>query len=639
MKKENKSLLFKITGGVLLFFILGLFTRFAFLENPKEVVFDEAYFFYFAVDYENSEYFFDIHPPLGKLILWANAKNFGIEEYAEKIKEEKRFQKRFAEDQKNILDEIDQLRDKNRSETDTSKQEKNQEKIEILKKKYDQLHENYLKIQAENADFKKKPIGTNYSDDINMQGVRALPALFGALLVPLVFLFVFFLTRSFLASGFSASIILFSPALLVESQYVLMDSLLIFFVISGIYFLFRFKENPSWKWWIIASILSAIAISIKWTGASTLAIAGVILFWITLKNQQWKQFFLKGFFIWGIVILAYIASFAIHFSVLSETGKGDPYHTPEFKASLEDTPESKNPEIIPMGFWKRFFELNYLMGERSASITATHPYQSTPWDWLKGDGHIFLWQKAQEPSEYEDIKNLSPREIRELKQELLQEGLSTEEIEQKINPEIVKQELFLFTNSTVWKLTSASLFTLFILSFFFLSHKGIAYWNKRQNRKRNEEQEKQSEQLLKTENTQSFSQNPSFFTCCALLPLFQFADKTVQKNYENIILLLIAASINILPFFFITRPEFLYHSFNFFVLGVIAFGMLFHLIFTHPYTKAIIAGSTACLLACFFFSKLPIIYGFEMTIKEEQRILPWHSNNSYFSSCFWNTDK
>ena len=52
---------------------LSLLTRFAFLNYPREVVFDEYHFGKFVNGYIKGEYFFDIHPPLGKLVLALSA--------------------------------------------------------------------------------------------------------------------------------------------------------------------------------------------------------------------------------------------------------------------------------------------------------------------------------------------------------------------------------------------------------------------------------------------------------------------------------------------------------------------------------------------------------------------------------------
>ena len=58
---------------------LGLITRFAFFGQPKEAVLDEVYFGKFINAYYSHEYYFDIHPPLGKLIIAGFAAPFGYQ--------------------------------------------------------------------------------------------------------------------------------------------------------------------------------------------------------------------------------------------------------------------------------------------------------------------------------------------------------------------------------------------------------------------------------------------------------------------------------------------------------------------------------------------------------------------------------
>lgn len=60
-----------------LVFLAGV-TRLAAITQPNAIVFDEVYFREYALRYLTGSYYFDLHPPLGKLLLGAWAGLFGI---------------------------------------------------------------------------------------------------------------------------------------------------------------------------------------------------------------------------------------------------------------------------------------------------------------------------------------------------------------------------------------------------------------------------------------------------------------------------------------------------------------------------------------------------------------------------------
>nr|MDQ3014400.1 phospholipid carrier-dependent glycosyltransferase [bacterium] len=66
---------------ILLISIISFFTHIVFWSHPQEFVFDEVFFARFAQDYTQGSYFFDQHPPLGKLMLAGMSKIIGIEPY------------------------------------------------------------------------------------------------------------------------------------------------------------------------------------------------------------------------------------------------------------------------------------------------------------------------------------------------------------------------------------------------------------------------------------------------------------------------------------------------------------------------------------------------------------------------------
>ncbi|KKU17011.1 MAG: Glycosyl transferase family 39 [Parcubacteria group bacterium GW2011_GWC1_45_9] len=79
-----KSLILKLDAKKLMVFsliFLGLLTRFVFISHPNQTVFDEVHFGKFVSSYFTGKYYFDIHPPLGKMIIALGAGLGGYGDY------------------------------------------------------------------------------------------------------------------------------------------------------------------------------------------------------------------------------------------------------------------------------------------------------------------------------------------------------------------------------------------------------------------------------------------------------------------------------------------------------------------------------------------------------------------------------
>lgn len=70
--------LLKQNWPVILLLALAITTRFWHLSQPPQVVFDEVHFGKFVSAYFTHQYYFDIHPPLGKLMIAGFAKVAGF---------------------------------------------------------------------------------------------------------------------------------------------------------------------------------------------------------------------------------------------------------------------------------------------------------------------------------------------------------------------------------------------------------------------------------------------------------------------------------------------------------------------------------------------------------------------------------
>ncbi len=70
---KNRLIIFSCIAILL----ISIFIRFYHLSQPNDVIFDEVYFPVFAQNYLTSTDFFDVHPPLGKLIIASSIYTFG----------------------------------------------------------------------------------------------------------------------------------------------------------------------------------------------------------------------------------------------------------------------------------------------------------------------------------------------------------------------------------------------------------------------------------------------------------------------------------------------------------------------------------------------------------------------------------
>ena len=64
---------------ILTLLVCSVVVHFTFFGHPNETVFDEVHFGKFISGYYSGEYYFDIHPPLGKLMIAGFAKLFDFQ--------------------------------------------------------------------------------------------------------------------------------------------------------------------------------------------------------------------------------------------------------------------------------------------------------------------------------------------------------------------------------------------------------------------------------------------------------------------------------------------------------------------------------------------------------------------------------
>lgn len=297
--------------------IAALMTRLWNLGFPSAVVFDEVYFRQFAADYLSGHYFFDIHPPLTKLLLAGSA--------------------------------------------------------------------HILHITPEQL----------ASGDPAATVLRIVPALAGALLVPLVYIILRQLRLGRKVATFGAALVLLDNALLVESRFILTDSMLLLAGMGAFscYLALR-RRHDVWRWaWVVATAACiGVMVSTKWTGLAT---AGVIsLVWLVegiLRRIDWRRLVGEASVVIAVIAAIYIGSFMVHFTLLTKSGEGDAFMSQKYQSTLVGN--AAYSEKAHMSNWDKFIELNTVMYTAQGTLSEViHPYASRWYSWPLEFRPVYFWQ-------------------------------------------------------------------------------------------------------------------------------------------------------------------------------------------------------------------------------------------------------
>ncbi|MBV9060756.1 MAG: phospholipid carrier-dependent glycosyltransferase [Pseudonocardiales bacterium] len=289
-------------------------TRFAAITYPHAIVFDEVYFRETALRYLEGSYFFDLHPPLGKLLLAGWAKLFGV-------------------------------------------------------------------------------TATPQSTD-PVVVLRILPALAGTALVAVFYLFLRELTASRRVATFGAALLLLDNAILVESRFILIDSMLLLFGLGALtLYIASWRRAGRAHWILLASsaVLAGMAASTKLTGLTAIGVIGLVWLVRTLGNRvSWRRALPQVGILLIIPALVYVSVFAIHFSLLRHSGPGDAFMSEQFQSTLIGNPHY-NP-AARMSFTDKFVELNKAMHSYELSLNSSkHPYSSSWLSWPLLKRPVYYW--------------------------------------------------------------------------------------------------------------------------------------------------------------------------------------------------------------------------------------------------------
>ncbi|KAH9495690.1 Protein O-mannosyl-transferase 1 [Bulinus truncatus] len=259
--------------------VISFITRTWRLGIPRAVVFDELHFAKFVSLYIKRIFFFDVHPPFGKMLLALAGTYAGFE-----------------------------------------------------------------------GDINFERIGAEFPSSVPVEMLRAFPAILGSLTVPIVYQICVEAGLSRYAAAVAGLLILLDNALIVQSRFMLMEGMLIFFSSLSILAYLKFRNTKRefsvtwWFWLCLCGISATFSLSIKYVGIFTLILVFVRIFrdyWLMLDDASKsdmtlvKHLFSRLVSMVTLPVLVYLSVFYIHLSILTKAGPHDSVMTSAFQASLE----------------------------------------------------------------------------------------------------------------------------------------------------------------------------------------------------------------------------------------------------------------------------------------------------------------
>ncbi|HSQ31991.1 MAG TPA: phospholipid carrier-dependent glycosyltransferase [Gemmatimonadaceae bacterium] len=211
--------------------------------------------------------------------------------------------------------------------------------------------------------------------------LRILPAVFGTIVIPLVYTILRQLGSSRPVAALGALAILADNALLVTSRFVLLDIFLIGFGLAAaaLYLAARSRIRAArWRFLVLAAALAGCALSVKWTGASALGlILGAWLLESVRRRIPLSRFVGEAALLVGIPILVYVSAFAVHFALLTRSGPGNTFMSAAFQSQLIGSLQYDS--TVHVTFWQKLADVHRAMWYGNTSLQLVKHPASSPW--------------------------------------------------------------------------------------------------------------------------------------------------------------------------------------------------------------------------------------------------------------------
>lgn len=167
--------------------------------------------------------------------------------------------------------------------------------------------------------------------------------------MPLAYKLMLELGLSQWTSVLASLLLLFDNAMLTQSRFILMESMLIMFDLFGLLCILKFRKKQAYSlsWWfylIVGFVSLTCALCVKYSGFCCFFLAVTVLtkmFWSSLSLPHYSDFSLvlrfmaQALVIVFVPVVVYVGIFYVHLNVLYKAGPHDSVMTSAFQASLE----------------------------------------------------------------------------------------------------------------------------------------------------------------------------------------------------------------------------------------------------------------------------------------------------------------
>ncbi|XP_050530408.1 protein O-mannosyltransferase 1 isoform X2 [Daktulosphaira vitifoliae] len=200
------------------------------------------------------------------------------------------------------------------------------------------------------GDYKFERIGSEFSENVPLFGLRFVPALCGSLIIPVAYQLMLELGCRHWCAALAAFLLLCENTLLTQSRFILMESMLIFFTLCGLLFVLKYKRSnmkssTALLFLACASIFLTAATCVKYVGLFSWFLSFWIIcrdYWVNhLSDKRLSDFTVAACAILRVLItitisvMVYVSVFFVHLMILNKAGPHDSVMTSAFQASLE----------------------------------------------------------------------------------------------------------------------------------------------------------------------------------------------------------------------------------------------------------------------------------------------------------------